>query len=453
MGLTFRLGQVPLAIFTDSSNNVGIGAAASGSYKLQVTGTTNLTDNLTMTIASGTKSIGFGGNTIAAAANALIYSDTNYLVLNSKAGSPLYLNFDNANTSSTINMFNGKFILTQPGAATFSGNVGINGGSTNFPLVVKVATNQNLRVSTETFTSVQAINDAVSAFVTLKVDGLPLLLNTQSGGNVGIGTSDPQSVLNGFSGSARGLVIENAYPMLAFSDTSSSLYKFYVGSDTAEAYIWNSADGPIRFATNGTERMRITSGGYLKASNDGTYYGSTSNYYEFISNAQDNTMFVWNKSASPNGIFINYTNTPNNTGNNFLNFYDGNVGTQRFAVRSNGGIANYSSNNIPLSDERLKKDIIQLESVWDKIKNIEIVKYKFKDQTHEDFNMGVIAQQVQKVAPELVDDEGWGTYAEDGTTYKGIWETDLNYYSIKVLQEAMAKIEILEDKVKQLENK
>ena len=120
-------------IKVDSSYNVGIGGAASGSYKLQVTGASNFTDNLTMTIASGTKSIGFGGNTIAAAANALIYSDTNYLVLNSKAGSPLYLNFDNANASSTINMFNGKFILTQPGAATFSssvtaaGNINANG--------------------------------------------------------------------------------------------------------------------------------------------------------------------------------------------------------------------------------------------------------------------------------------------------------------------------------------
>jgi hypothetical protein len=69
------------------------------------------------------------------------------------------------------------------------GNVGIGTTSPGFPLVVKVATNQNLRVSTETHTSVQAINDAVSAFVTLKVDGLPLLLNSQSGGNVLIGTT------------------------------------------------------------------------------------------------------------------------------------------------------------------------------------------------------------------------------------------------------------------------
>jgi hypothetical protein len=134
MGKTFSTGLLTNGLWQDSSNNIGIGAAANASFKLQVTGTTNLTDNLTMTIASGTKSIGFGGNTIAAAANALIYSDTNYLVLNSKAGSPLYLNFDNANASSTINMFNGKFILTQ------AGNVGIGTNSPNDLLEIKSTT-------------------------------------------------------------------------------------------------------------------------------------------------------------------------------------------------------------------------------------------------------------------------------------------------------------------------
>ena len=39
MGLTQKLGTLPLAILTDASNNVGIGAAPSGSYKLEVTGT------------------------------------------------------------------------------------------------------------------------------------------------------------------------------------------------------------------------------------------------------------------------------------------------------------------------------------------------------------------------------------------------------------------------------
>jgi hypothetical protein len=38
MGLTQRLGTIPLAIFTDASNNIGIGGSPSGSYKFEVTG-------------------------------------------------------------------------------------------------------------------------------------------------------------------------------------------------------------------------------------------------------------------------------------------------------------------------------------------------------------------------------------------------------------------------------
>lgn len=52
MGLTQKLGTIPLAILTDASNNVGIGAAPSGSYKLEVTGTGRFTDKITSTFGS-----------------------------------------------------------------------------------------------------------------------------------------------------------------------------------------------------------------------------------------------------------------------------------------------------------------------------------------------------------------------------------------------------------------
>ena len=53
MGLTQKLGTIPLAILTDASNNVGIGAAPSGSYKLEVTGTGRFTSRLNVNAASG----------------------------------------------------------------------------------------------------------------------------------------------------------------------------------------------------------------------------------------------------------------------------------------------------------------------------------------------------------------------------------------------------------------
>ena len=58
MGLTFRLGQIPLGVFTDTSNNVGIGAAPSGTYKFEVTGTAKISGVATFgsTLSNGTYS-------------------------------------------------------------------------------------------------------------------------------------------------------------------------------------------------------------------------------------------------------------------------------------------------------------------------------------------------------------------------------------------------------------
>jgi hypothetical protein len=216
------------------------------------------------------------------------------------------------------------------------------------------------------------------------------------------------------------------------------------------------------FQIGSTERMRITSGGFIKASNNATYYNSTGAYHE-INSSQNNSAILtsWHFGSSPYGNEIYYRNaSPNNTGQNFLYCEDST--TLRFGVRSNGGIANYQANNVNLSDERTKKDIIPLESYWDKFKAIEIVKFKYIDQTHDDFNIGVIAQQVENVAPEFVDIDGWdiSKLDEEGNEIisneeplKSVYTADLHHATIKVLQEAMSKIEELEAKVSALENK
>ena len=146
----------------------------------------------------------------------------------------------------------------------------------------------------------------------------------------------------------------------------------------------DGASSIIKFTTGGnTERARITAGVYFKASHSGTYAGSASAYHELYSNASSDWIgyFTQATATSPNGIVIQYTAAaPNGTGNTFLYCQDNAV--VRATIRSNGGIANYSANDVNLSDERTKKDIAPLGSMWDKFKAIEIVTFKYKDQTH-----------------------------------------------------------------------
>jgi hypothetical protein len=177
-------------------------------------------------------------------------------------------------------------------------------------------------------------------------------------------------------------------------------------------------------------------------------------YHENYNSASDEWI-TWFQSApatNPKGLRVYYSAAaPNGTANHFL--YCDDTGGQRASIRSNGGLANYQSNNVDLSDARTKTDISPLGSYWNKIAGLEIVTYKYKDQTHDDLNIGVIAQQVEAVAPEFVDTDGFGDTPEDGVPLKTIYNKDLTFAAIKALQEAMARIETLEAKIAVLESK
>ena len=161
----------------------------------------------------------------------------------------------------------------------------------------------------------------------------------------------------------------------------------------------------------------------------------------------------WGYYKGPYGLIISHDANLSNTGNELIAGYVNNFNALRFKIASNGGFYNYQANDSNLSDERTKKDIIPIESYWDKFKAIEIVKFKYKDQSHDDYNIGVISQQVESVAPEFVDADGWGDTPEDGIPLKAIYTADLYHATIKVLQEAMIKIEELSAEITILKNK
>ena len=303
---------------------------------------------------------------------------------------------------------------------------------------------------------------------------------TITGGNVGIGTSSPFAKLEVVGGNnlppSTGtqnytIALRDPTSMVAgvggsillqgFKTSTSAIGNFaYIAGKKENGTAGNEAGflslGTFDSSGVPSERMRITSGGYLKASNTGTYVSTTTPYHELRNNTDSRVVIVSNSSATltdQNGIMVYFSNAaPNNSTSDFIACEDSSV--LRFEVRSNGGIANYQGNDVNLSDERVKKDIEPLESYWDKFKAIEIVKFKYKDQTHDDFNIGVIAQQVEAVAPEFVDVDSWNTKPEideegneivsEEEPLKSIYTADLHHATIKVLQEAMSKIEILE---------
>jgi len=79
-----------------------------------------------------------------------------------------------------------------------SGNVGIGTTSPANKFHINIGTNLNwiFGYPSNTTTSLAALNDAESAYVDARIDGLTLALNSQSGGNVGIGTASPSQKLH-----------------------------------------------------------------------------------------------------------------------------------------------------------------------------------------------------------------------------------------------------------------
>jgi hypothetical protein len=237
-----------------------------------------------------------------------------------------------------------------------------------------------------------------------------------------------------------------------------NLFRFTRSTDELGSFISSNVaffgtltSTPLAFITNNTERARITAGGYFKASNDGTYISSTGAYHEMRQNADDYTAYFSNTNASgPYGLYQRFTAaSPNGTLNWFLICEDSTA--IRAQIRSNGGLANYSANDVNLSDLRIKTDITPVPTYWSKIKAIEVVTFKYNDQTHDDTNVGVIAQQVEAVAPEFVDIDGFGETPADGVPLKAIYNTDLQFAALRALQEAMTRIETLEARLTALE--
>ena len=199
-----------------------------------------------------------------------------------------------------------------------------------------------------------------------------------------------------------------------------------------DSFVATTGTTGLSFHTNNTRAMYIDSGQNLlvgltaqRSTEKLAVSGSASNFLTEISNTAS--------SGSILGVISRYPNySPNSSGNDFFRGADSTA--TRFGVYSNGGIANYSANNVNLSDQREKKNIELASKYLDKICAIPVKTFLYNDQTDTDKNLGAIAQDVQAICPELVSESNWGT-EEEPKMRLSIYQTDLQYALMKSIQE------------------
>jgi len=172
-----------------------------------------------------------------------------------------------------------------------------------------------------------------------------------------------------------------------------------------------------------------------------------------VSGVQTNTVatggvnsasFISSHATNPFGVYINYSAAaPNGTSNEFLSCSDSS--TVRCNIRSNGGIANFSANNVNLSDAEVKNLFGSLTSQRGSFRRLNLVLAAYKDAPDQTPLPMLTAQDVEIVYPELVTDFGVGL--------KGVREHCLQIYALKVIQELDAAVLDHESRLALLEAK
>ena len=125
------------------------------------------------------------------------------------------------------------------------------------------------------------------------------------------------------------------------------------------------------------------------------------------------------------------------------------VNQSKASIHMDGTYRSRNNTYTSFSDIKLKENIVDAGSQWDDIKGLKVRNFNFKIDDPSQKMIGVIAQEAETVCPNLVRDipdteEKDGEIHETGTYTKEVKYSILYMKAIKALQEAMERIEKLE---------
>jgi len=326
------------------------------------------------------------------------------------------------------------------------GNLGLGTSSPDSNLVVKGASGDvEFKLLTHNGVSQSRIlfadNTAVDGVITYDHNDRKLLigagtsnptdgdLTIDSSGRCGIGSSSPDHKLH---------VEGSGSQYIAISSTNSDNTGVLFGdSDHDSGYVlYANSNNSLAFGANAAERMRITNAGALAINNTTGVFSDLSLGKLHVLNDEANkyaAAFHHNgNNANRKGVLIaagQYSGS-----GTLIEFADGDgngIGTITFS----GSTTAYNTS----SDYRLKENVVDIDGAISRIKQLAPKRFNFigVERTVD----GFLAHEAQTVVPEAVTGE------KDGKEMQGIDQSKLVPLLTAALQEAIAKIETLEQRL------
>jgi len=284
-------------------------------------------------------------------------------------------------------------------------------------------------------------------------------MRINSSGNVGIGTTSPNTSLHTAAGSnSSGLIDVARFQNVGTSANDGARIQLTSGTSTSGAgigclgYALNSAH--LVFHSGGNnERMRLQQNGDLSI---GTTGGS--HRFESHSNkanyASAKILSNTGSGSTEYGLISQLNGDPNNT-TNYL-YLGGSPSTTRYIVYSNGDVANVNNAYGVYSDVKLKENIVDANPQLEKIKQLRIRNYNLKTDPDKKL-IGLVAQEAETIFPKLIDIQEDTETDENGAIVKTGETTKLIKFSvfvpvlIKAIQEQQDIIEDLKSRIETLE--
>ena len=260
-------------------------------------------------------------------------------------------------------------------------------------------------------------------------------------GNVGIDSDSPANKLQvNVSSNVTSLYIDSSYPLMIknTSTTDNSYVGMYfstglgVGATIQTLYTNAStrSEGNLLFSTRNSagslaERMRITSDGKV-------IVGASYMTYPVSIEAQSGGgQLALTRSGAVAEFYMGGTTG----GGTQLYIRSGGSGGVRLDAGSTGWVAD--------SDIRLKDIEKYIENAVESLSTLQTICYSWKNSDNKSLHLGLIAQEVEAVFPEIVSESSI-------TGMKGVNYVELIPVLVKAIQEQQSQIEILKAEIQTL---